>query len=122
MKYQVDVDYIGANTKIVWTYNGEKHCEHGPAVWWQDGTYDFYLNGVSLSISEWEEAVDRQWNPQTKRSSRREFPKVYLVTKVTSNGASEPVATFDSLAKVDEFILKNETDEIWFNWVQVELR
>jgi hypothetical protein len=43
--YEVEVDYTSDNTKIVWTLNGETHCEHGPAIWWQDGTHDFYLRG-----------------------------------------------------------------------------
>ena len=72
MKYEVEVDYSSDNTKIIWTYNGEIHCEHGPAIWWQDGTYDFYLGGKHVFLEEWEKLTSRVWNVSTKRSTKKE--------------------------------------------------
>ena len=69
--YEVEVDYTGDNTKIVWALNGETHCEHGPAIWWQDGTYDFFLRGKRLTQEEWESKTCRSWNLETKRSTKK---------------------------------------------------
>lgn len=69
--YEVEVDYTNDNTKIVWKLNGEVHCRHGPAIWWQDGTHDFYLRGKWLTQEEWESKTCRSWNLQTKRSTKK---------------------------------------------------
>ena len=129
MKYEVEVDYSSDNTKIIWTYNGEIHCEHGPAIWWQDGTYDFYLGGKHVFLEEWEKLTSRVWNVSTKRSTKKrrsfsgtESPKVFLITECNVNGDRRPTCTFDCLIKVDEFILENETDNTWFEWYELEVR
>ena len=128
MKYEVEVDYSCDNTKIVWTYSGKIHCEHGPAIWWQDGTYDFYLRGEWLPLEAWQNKTHRIWNLETKRSTKAresvetESLKVFLVTECDINGNRKPICTFDCITKVDEFILKNETDHTWFEWNEVEKR
>jgi len=73
--YSVEVDCSSDKTKITWILNGETHCEHGPAIWWQDGTYDFHLKGKWLSQTEWEKQTSRKWNLETKRSTLKRRAK-----------------------------------------------
>ena len=122
--YTVEVDHTSDNTKITWKLNGRTHCEHGPAIWWQDGTYDFYLRGKWLPLEVWQSKTHRIWNLETKRSTRARGAslKVFLVTECDINGDRKPICTFDCITKVDEFILKNETDHTWFEWHEVERR
>ena len=128
--YTVEVDYTSDNTKITWKLNGKTHCEHGPAIWWQDGTYDFFLNDANYTRAEWETLTSRRWNLKTKRSTRVEpstLPtpeKVFLVTEFRKIGSfnfkRKPLCTFDCMLKMDEFIIENETDEVWYEWEEID--
>ena len=130
--YSVSVLMGGGNTKIVWMLNGTTHCEHGPAIWWQDGTYDFYLNGKQLPQYEWEKQVFRRWDIKTKRSTKikDDFPlrskKAFLVTECRREGLfgfkRERLYVFDCMIEMDEFILSNETDKVWYEWEEVSRR
>ena len=33
--------------------NGLIHCEYGPAIKWNDGSVEWWLNGVKYSFSKW---------------------------------------------------------------------
>ena len=35
-----------------WYLNGKRHCEHGPAIEWADGTKFWYLNDKELTEAE----------------------------------------------------------------------
>ena len=72
----------------------------------------------------------RRWNPKTKRSTRVEpstlsaAEKVFLVTEFRKNGhfsfKRKHLCTFDCMVKMDEFIMENETDEVWYEWEQID--
>lgn len=81
--YRVEVSHKDKNTKIIWKLNGKIHCEHGPAIWYQDETYEFYLKDKWLTQKEWEKQTSRKWNLETKRSTAVHPESFYQDTNYT---------------------------------------
>ena len=59
IKYDVRVYNLNGKSKTVWQHQGLVHREDGPAITFDDGKKEYWLNGVEVS--------EYQWKLQTKR-------------------------------------------------------
>ena len=51
---------VYANGDVYWlNKDGQRHCEHGPAVEKDDGVKWWYLHGVCLTKAEWEKRLKK---------------------------------------------------------------